>query len=254
MNALGHFFEDEGVATTGISLVREHTVGMQPPRFLWVPFELGRPLGAPNVPDFQRRVIVAALELFEAERGPILADFPEDVPRVSSSTHGDAETGLVCPISLPREEPVATHDLEARALQEVEELAPWNDLARTTRGRTTVGLSGLEPSDMVRFLARFLDEMPAGSGSESGSESENKSYRSDLPLGEAFKLASEDLKAYCLEAATAQPSGHSARELATWFWQDTATGRLFRAIHAVCVDHADRSVRAIAKGALVPRS
>ena len=81
MNALAYFFEDEGVAATGVSLVREHTLGMRPPRLLWVPFEFGRPLGAPNDPDFQRRVIVTALQLLEAERGPILADFPDDAPQ-----------------------------------------------------------------------------------------------------------------------------------------------------------------------------
>ena len=51
--------------TTGISLVREHTQQMQLPRFLWVPFELGRPFGAPNEPDFQRCVLRTALELLE---------------------------------------------------------------------------------------------------------------------------------------------------------------------------------------------
>ncbi|PON16301.1 hypothetical protein C2W62_19225 [Candidatus Entotheonella serta] len=85
--------------------MREHTAGMRPPRFLWVPFELGRPLGAPNVPDFQRRVIVAALQLLEAARGPVLADFPEDAPTAPM----EADTGWACPISLPREEPVAMH-------------------------------------------------------------------------------------------------------------------------------------------------
>lgn len=239
MNALGHFFEDEGVATTGISLVREHTAGMRPPRFLWVPFELGRPLGAPNVPDFQRRVITAALQLLEAERGPVLADFPDDAPNASS----EAEVGAVCPISMPRSEHVETHELAARALEEMDQLAPWYDLAQTTRGRTTVGLSGLEPHDMVRFLARFLDAVPP-----------SKSLRDDLPLGEAFKLVSEDLKAYCLEAATAQPNGQSSREIATWFWHDTATGRLFRAVHEIGVTHADHSVRAIVKAAFIPRS
>ena len=34
--------------TTGISLVRENTASMQPPRALWVPFPLGRPLGVPD--------------------------------------------------------------------------------------------------------------------------------------------------------------------------------------------------------------
>ena len=247
MNALGHFFEDEGVATTGISLVREHTQGMQPPRFLWVPFELGRPLGAPNAPEFQRRVIIAALQLLGAERGPVLADFPDDAPRASFEEEAGAEeAGAVCPISMPRAEYVATHDLEARALHEIDQLAPWYDLARTTRGRTTVGLSGLEPHDMVRFLARFLDAMPP--------EGDSARFRDDLPLGDRYKLVSEDLKAYCLEAATAQSRGQSSHEIATWFWHDTATGRLFRAVHEIGVTHADRGVRAIAQAAFIPRA
>ena len=242
MNALGYFFEDEGVATTGISLVREHTAGMRPPRFLWVPFELGRPLGAPNSPDFQRRVIVSALQLLEAESGPVLADFPDDAPLVD----GPEEMGAVCPISMPRTERVATHELEARALEEVDQLAPWYELARSTRGRTTVGLCGLDPDEMVQFLARFLDSTP--------SDENRGGALNELPLGEAFKLVLEDLKAYCLEAATAQPSGQSSREVATWFWNDTATGRLFRAVHEVCVTHADRGVIAIATAAFIPRS
>ena len=143
---------------------------------------------------------------------------------------------------MPRTEPVATHELEARALEEVEQLAPWHDLARQARGRTTVGLCGLSPDGMVRFLARFLDAEAPGETLH------------ELPLGEAFKLVSEDLKAYCLEAATAQPSERSSREVAAWFWRDTATGRLFRAVHEVCVAHSDPGVRAIATGAFIPRS
>ena len=63
MGALGHFLEREGLATTGISLVREHTEKVRPPRALWVTFELGRPLGRPDDPPFQQRVVRAALDL-----------------------------------------------------------------------------------------------------------------------------------------------------------------------------------------------
>jgi hypothetical protein len=42
VGALGHFLEREGIPTTGISLVREHTEKIRPPRALWVTFELGR--------------------------------------------------------------------------------------------------------------------------------------------------------------------------------------------------------------------
>jgi hypothetical protein len=48
VGALGHYLEAEGVPTTSISLVREHTEVIRPPRALWVTFELARPLGAPD--------------------------------------------------------------------------------------------------------------------------------------------------------------------------------------------------------------
>ena len=72
--------EEEGLPTTQISLVREHTEKIKPPRALWVPFELGRPLGPPNDAAFQKRVLIAALKLLEASGGPVLEDYPEDAP------------------------------------------------------------------------------------------------------------------------------------------------------------------------------
>ncbi len=42
MSGLAHYFEDKGLATVIISLVRKHTILIRPPRALWVPFELGR--------------------------------------------------------------------------------------------------------------------------------------------------------------------------------------------------------------------
>ena len=38
MCALSYFLEREGLITTGISLVRENTASMKPPRALWVSF------------------------------------------------------------------------------------------------------------------------------------------------------------------------------------------------------------------------
>ena len=58
MGGLSIFFEEAGLSTTGISLIRINTEKVAPPRALWVPFELGRPLGAPSDPAFQRRVLV----------------------------------------------------------------------------------------------------------------------------------------------------------------------------------------------------
>jgi len=61
-------------------LIRLHSEKIKPPRALWVPFELGRPLGIPNDPAFQRRILLATLQLFEAPSGPVLEDYPEDAP------------------------------------------------------------------------------------------------------------------------------------------------------------------------------
>ena len=65
MGALGHYIEREGVPTAQVSLIREQTAAIKPPRALWVPFMLGRPFGAPGEPPFQRRVLRARLSLLE---------------------------------------------------------------------------------------------------------------------------------------------------------------------------------------------
>jgi hypothetical protein len=82
VSALGHYLEEEGIATVAISLIRPQTENTKPPRALWVPFELGRPFGPPNDPAFQKRVILAALRLLERADGPVIIDdFPDDDPR-----------------------------------------------------------------------------------------------------------------------------------------------------------------------------
>jgi len=77
VGGLAHYLEDEGIPTTQISLIREHTLQISPPRALWVPFELGNPLGAPGEPELQTRVLRAVLGLLERETGPVLEDWEE---------------------------------------------------------------------------------------------------------------------------------------------------------------------------------
>jgi len=78
VSALAHYLEEEGLATVAISLIRPQTENTKPPRALWVPFELGRPFGPPNDPEFQKRVVRTALQMLELEHGPVvIEDFPE---------------------------------------------------------------------------------------------------------------------------------------------------------------------------------
>ncbi len=234
MGALSRWIEEEGIPTTQISLVREHTAAIRPPRALWVPFILGRPLGAPDEPQFQRRVLHAALRLFEIATGPVLEEYPDDAP---GETQPDA-AAFVCPVSFAR--PVTDEGLAGELLREVAQLAPWHELAGSRSGRTTATLSGLTPAAMAQFLADFITE-PA-----------TPSYRPDVALELALRLVTQDLKAYYLEAVAVQPGAQAALDARHWFWHDTAAGRVFLQLRDVCMAHADVAVQGFGARSLVP--
>ncbi|MGE0887225.1 MAG: hypothetical protein AB7P14_27190 [Blastocatellales bacterium] len=67
--------EREGIATVSISLLREVTSQIKPPRALFVPFPMGHPLGEPNNPRLQHQVIAQALKLLERNDVPVLESF-----------------------------------------------------------------------------------------------------------------------------------------------------------------------------------
>jgi hypothetical protein len=221
--------------------VREHTVKIQPPRALWVPFELGRPLGVPGDAAFQTRVLRAALQLFDAPSGPVLADFPDDAP-----TATDVATVLVCPVNFapPPEGLSDTDRLQAALQHEIAQLRTWYDLAVKQRGRTTVGVSRLMPEEMGTFISAFLD----------GQAPPNP--RTDIPVAALFRFAVEDLKSYYCEAMTAQPGQRAAdsTRLADWFWRETTAGRVLFAVHEVCQHSEVPGLHVVVNGSLIPRA
>jgi hypothetical protein len=236
VGALGHFIEREGVPTAQISLIREQTAAIRPPRALWVPFMLGRPFGAPNAPDFQRKVVRALLGLFERSAGPVLEDFPDDAP---ADVAGD--TTFACPVSFA---PVQTsvNDPAAAMRGEIAQLAPWYELALKRRGRTTVGVSGLTMNDAAAFAASYARETPAAP------------YEAGLSPGVALKRVCDDLKAYYYEAVAAQPGNLSPKEIDRWFWFETATAKVFLAIRDACLKSEDKSLQPLGRLSLVPRA
>jgi hypothetical protein len=96
VGALSHYLEQDGIATAGISLIRLHTEKIRPPRALWVPFQLGRPLGVPRDAAFQTRVLRALLGMLDSPSGLVLRDYLEDAPGSSAS---DETNGWSCPVS-----------------------------------------------------------------------------------------------------------------------------------------------------------
>ena len=240
VGGLAHYVEDEGVATTQISLIRPHTEAIKPPRALWVTFDLGRPLGVPNDAGFQKRVLLSALKLFEESSGPVLRDFPEDGPATR-----EADVVWACPINLARKK-IDLGDADAlRAAFKMEavELRSWYDLALKKNQRTTVGVSGLEINQIVEFIGAFIDSVPANP-------------REDISLPFSLNFAVDDLKAFYYEAAAAQPGSASptAEELDDWFWDQTTAANVLLAVKDRCLKKDDKMMPLLGKILLVPMS
>lgn len=225
--------------TTGISLIRPHTETIKPPRALWVTFQLGHPLGAPDDPAFQRRVLMAVLELLEATgKPPILVDFPEDEPE------NDAITVLACPVNFAQSAVGSgeTDQLQVAFRREMTAMRPWYDMAVNKRKRTTVGVSGIGLEVLGDFIYAFAK----------GDEPENP--RDDIALVHTLKLAVEDLKSYYTEGITAQPgqAGASSQVLQDWFWDETVAGKVLLAVKKVCEASPDKMTSMIGSHFLVP--
>ena len=226
MSALAHFLETEGLSTTGISLVREHTEAMGPPRSLWVPFPLGRPLGIAGDAAFQHRVIAAALALFDRPEGPVLEDFPEPAPVDGSSEPWS------CPVRFARA--AAGDDVAGTARAELAGLATWHDLATRRRGRTAAVTSGLAVEQCLEIVVDACEE---------GSTDDVR----------RLKAAVEDLKTHYGEAVTARPGNPPAGAVDAMLWNESALGRLLRRLAARGSESDDAAMRFFASDSLVPR-
>lgn len=240
MGAVAHYIEAEGVPTSGISLVRENTVAIRPPRALWVSYPLGRPFGAPLDAGLQRRTLQAVLALLDRTDGPvILEDFPEDAPPEAP----EEMDGLVCPVPLPRQPAAgATTGRTVLIRAELAALGPWYRLAVENNGRTTVGVSGLEIGAIVDLLDGVIGGAPVPSVA-------------GRSAAQTLRYATEDLRNWYLEAASARPGGAaSMAATARWFWSDTAAGALILALYPVAAADPDPAVRQLAERTLIPRA
>ena len=244
MCALSHYIErgSEGrVATSTVALIREHAEGMKPPRTLWVPFPLGRPLGAPDQPDFQRDVLRSALELLDSATETTLADYPHDAP-----TSGDDP--WACAVALAPPEPANESEaLRDQLVEEIRQLAPWHAESRKRRGRTTVGVSGAT-IEQIEALATLMADF--ATGAESGEVAEQVDVDWNHPMPARLKFASDDLRAFYHEAVTAQPGANypTDADLNDWLFNQTLLGTVLRQIVGVMRSSDDRRVAGMVIG------
>ena len=240
MGALSHYLEEEGLATTEISLVREHTEIIKPPRALWVPFGLGRPFGPPNDASFQTRVLVSALKLLEATEGPVLVNFPDDEPESASQN-----THFVCPVNFATlTAEITSIDLVLEAFSsEAANMNGWYKIALSKRGRTTAGISGMSLDEIVGFFTSFI----------SGARDTYPIV--GVTVASGIRMAAEDLKAFYCEGLTAQPGepGDSTA-IANWFWGETVAAQVINTIREICLGLPNNDFQLLGKLLLVPRT
>ena len=217
---LARAIEETGLPTVTIALIKEHAQRVKPPRTLWAPFPFGFALGNPDDPPFQRKVLSAALGLLPENDTPVLAEFPEDAdaPPVllqASAAQADASNRDGDPAD------------EVTALRGYYER--WVD---EHQGRTMVGLSGV-PQRQFRGLVRYMQAFAAGEDGEYDRAPEG------MEPVRFLRLASDDLKAFFMEARFSQRPNDRDDELQRWFWSETAMGNLIASVASRLTEQGD---------------
>jgi hypothetical protein len=184
-------------------MVKEHALRTKPPRALFVPFPYGYALGKPRDPEFQHRVLQAALGLLNAS-SPILAEFPEKP---------DAPVQLIQASSVRNAN--ATND----PAREVTAMRRYYEQWVEQQHRTAVGNSRV-PARRFRGLIRYVQAYVAGETHEYPEKPR------DISVVQFIRQASDDLKAFMLEARMQQRPNDPPDALQTWFWSETAVGLL----------------------------
>jgi len=235
VSVLAHYLEEEGLATTVVSLVRLHSEIIQPPRSLFVPFELGRPVGPPSNHALQREVLEHALGLLESDDGPsLLSDFDQGNDGTSSDESWSAPATASANL-----ETADVADLKQRLKDEIEILAPNYASAKKARGRSSVGVSKLTIEEIAEHILSFLDGP------------HEDSPREDLSAAMVLRFGADDLKAYYMEAAS-HGGTPSSWQLGNWFWRDTVAGQILISLRAAALDHDDKRFNIVGGKFLVP--
>ncbi len=212
---------------------------MKPPRALWVPFDLGRPFGVPNKPDFQRRVLKKVLSLLEYGKGPVLEDYPHE-----AEDTGIHPAQLACPVNFEtRAEALSSTAKQLLSFKgEIQTMQTWHELAEQKFQRSTTGVSELEPQEIYELFESFIG------GKDSVEESQVK-------LSDLLRMATEDLKAYYFEAISVQPGqATDVQSLSNWFWETTYAAKVINEVRKTCLTYEAKDMLLAGKLLLVPRN
>ena len=272
MSVLQREIEAQGVATVSLSLYRDVTEKVRPPRALWVPFPFGRPLGAPNDKAIQRKVILAALALLSRPEGPVLEDFvltaQEEHLDARNQTLGSKCGTKGCNFAEAVSSPDHPDEPQAETVippydgkvelvrKEIDELRGMHrNYMDRYHGRTQIGHSGLAV-DTIQEGALFLHEFATGQPVAIPQHPILLAHTA-LTLELFIRLTADDLKAYYTESrlGTGQSDQSDTGDFNEWFWFNTRCASLIKAARDRILDSTDRKKDpycVVARG-MVPR-
>ena len=219
---------------------------MRPPRALWVPFALGRPLGSADDPEFQKNVMRAAFDMLETISEPTISDYLIEAP-----LEADAQD-WVCPVSFA---PVTDGTHTARLIAEVARLAPWSAETRAARGgRTLFGACGVADDD-IETVARALG-MLADDGDMTAAPDLGVAWKFSMPL--LVRHLADDMRTFYHEAIASQPGPGAPNHEALTAWIFGADGQAGTALGDTLLTIAEhlttdnRLVSLLVRGWMIP--
>jgi hypothetical protein len=227
---LAHVLEAHGLSTVLLASNLAHARKARAPRALFCDFPLGRPLGRPKDPEFQHRVLAAALDMFARADGPVLEIFPEAIK-------DEYDAPLACALP-PRYDPQLPP-----AVDEAGGLRPAWERARRRNGGTHVGrrVSPNEVPDAIRCFLGIAQGEP---------------WQAFFPSEDHMLQTAMDIRIYYEEAATAL-ADHvpAARAAEAWFYRNTEAGRTFREVfHHLRASGEEKNLSIAALYYIVPLS
>ena len=173
-----------------------HLEKIRPPRALWVPFELGRPCGAPSDSEFQRQVLLQALQMVATSDAPTLEQFSTDDPR-SFPNQDWQPPQLASPQNINEETTALKSHYQRYCVRQ---------------SRTAVGVAKTPVTDLAELFDKVFDE------------NEFIGLREDLSPRLMYRLALDDLKAYYIESALASEYQPCSKQVYDWLWEETLLG------------------------------
>ena len=190
------------MATVAIGSIRGQIYGTAPPRGLFCDFPLGRPLGVPGDPAFQRRVIERAFDMLERTE-PAVEDYEGVIE------DGDSQP-LACP--LPARMDPDVHP----AIDEAKGLRPAYDRAIAKYGNRAGAVRLLDADSIPAAIESFIRVAEGHPWKQAG-----------IPGIPA--RVSQDIRGY-YEMAAMEIADHTPAAWAgyRWFRDQTKTGEVIK--------------------------